>query len=72
MDAFINVKDVIGSVIFSLLGLILFGLAFYVFDRITPGDLWKEILEKQNTAAAIVVAALVIGISIIVGMSIHG
>ncbi len=72
MDAYINAKDVIGSVVFSLLGLILFGLAFFVFDRITPGDLWKEILEKQNSAAAIVVAALVIGISIIVAMSIHG
>ncbi len=72
METVINMKDVVGSVLFSLLGLILFAAAFTVFDRITPGDLWKEILEKQNTAAAIVVAALVIGISIIVGMSIHG
>ncbi len=72
MDAFINLKDVTGSILFSLLGLILFTIAFVVFDRITPGNLWKEILETQNTAAAIVVAALVIGISIIVGMSIHG
>ncbi len=72
MEAFINMKDVVSSVIFSLLGLILFAVAFYVFDRITPGDLWKEILEKQNTAAAIIVGALVIGISIIVAMSIHG
>ncbi len=72
MEAFINAKDVINSVIFSLLGLILFALAFYVFDRITPGDLWKEILEKQNMAAAVIVGALVIGISIIVAMSIHG
>ncbi len=72
MDAFINLKDVTGSILFSLLGLILFTIAFVVFDRITPGDLWSEILEKQNSAAAIVVAALVIGISIIVGMSIHG
>ncbi len=72
MEALINTKDIVGSIIFSLLGLILFGLAFFVFDRITPGDLWKEILEKQNSAAAIVVAALVIGIAIIVGLSIHG
>ncbi len=72
METIINVKDVVGSIVFSLLGLILFAVAFYVFDRITPGDLWKEILEKQNTAAAIIVGALVIGISIIVAMSIHG
>lgn len=72
MEPFINTKDVIASMLFSLLGFILFGAAFYFFDRITPGDLWKEILEKQNMAAAIIVGALVIGISIIVGMSIHG
>jgi uncharacterized membrane protein YjfL (UPF0719 family) len=72
MEAFINIKDVVSSMLFTLLGLVLFGLGFIVFDRITPGDLRKEILEKQNSAAAIVVAALILGIAIIVGMSIHG
>ena len=71
MENLINLKDVVSSVIFSLFGLVLFGVAFYVFDKLTPGDLGDEILEKQNTAAAIVVAALIIGISIIVGLSVH-
>lgn len=71
MENIIHLKDLAGSVIYSLIGLILFGLAFFVFDRITPGKLWQEILEKQNTAAAIVVGALIIGISIIVGLAIH-
>jgi putative membrane protein len=72
MEAVINMKDIIGSIIFSVLGLVLFALAFFIFDKITPGGLGREILEKQNTAAAIVVAALMIGVAIIVGMSIHG
>ena len=71
MEQFINMKDMVASVVFSVFGLVLFGIAFYIFDKLTPGDLWDEILEKQNTAAAIVVAALVIGISIIVGLAIH-
>lgn len=71
MENIIHLKDLAGSLIYSLIGLILFGVAFFIFDRITPGKLWQEILEKQNNAAAIVVGALIIGISIIVGLAIH-
>lgn len=72
LDGLINAKDMVSSVVFSIFGLVLFGLAFFIFDKLTPGELGQEILEKQNMAAAIVVAALIIGISIIVGLSIHG
>lgn len=71
MENLINAKDLVSSVIFSFFGLALFGFAFYVFDKLTPGDLVKEILEVKNVAAAIVVAAMIIGISIIVGLAIH-
>lgn len=65
-------KEVVSSILFSIIGLVIFGIAFFVFDKLTPGDLGVEIVQKQNTAAAIVVGALAIGISIIVAMSIHG
>lgn len=71
MENFINLKGLVSSVLFSFLGLVMLGIAFWLFDKLTPGDLWHEILEKQNLAAAIVVAALSIGISIIVGLAIH-
>ena len=35
--------------------------AVMLFDKATPGDFWKEILEKQNTAVAILMGALAIG-----------
>jgi len=72
MENLINVKDVISSILYSLIGLVLFSLAYVIFDKLTPGDLACEILEKQNIAASILVGALMIGIAIIVGMSIHG
>ncbi|MBA4372560.1 MAG: DUF350 domain-containing protein [Thermodesulfovibrio sp.] len=71
MEHFINVKDLVSSVVFSFFGIAMFGLAFFIFDKLTPGDLGCELLEKQNTAAAIVVGALVIGMSIIIGLAIH-
>lgn len=71
MDQLINLKDVVASLLYSLIGLGMFWAAVMLFDKVTPGDFWEEILKKQNTAVAIVVAALAIGISIIVGMAIH-
>jgi len=47
-------------------------LCFIVIDKITPHDLWAEIVEKQNRALALVVAAMCLGISIIVAAAIHG
>ena len=70
---FINPQFVVNSLIFSVLGVIILTLAFIVIDKITPSvDLWKEICEKQNMAVAIVVAAIFLGIAMIVASSIHG
>jgi uncharacterized membrane protein YjfL (UPF0719 family) len=71
MENLLNMKDLVASLVFSLVGLVLFSLAFYIIDKLTPGNLWCEILEKQNRAAAIVVGALIIGLAIIIGLSIH-
>ncbi|MBI3375447.1 MAG: DUF350 domain-containing protein [Betaproteobacteria bacterium] len=70
---YINPQFLINSLIFSILGVIVFSLAFIIIDKLTPSvDLWKEVCEKQNMAVAIVVAAMCLGIAIIVAASIHG
>jgi uncharacterized membrane protein YjfL (UPF0719 family) len=61
---------VVGTLVFGLLGIFLAIIGFKVFDWVTPGNLEKEILEKQNMAAAIIAAAVVIGICIIVSRAI--
>ena len=71
MDQVLRLRDIVASLVYSVIGLGLFWAAVMLFDKMTPGDFWTEILQKQNTAVAIVVAALAIGISIIVGLSIH-
>ena len=63
---------IFNSLIFSLIGLALFVAAFLFFDRITPGNFWKEILEEHNVALAVVVGAVTLGISLIVASAIHG
>jgi uncharacterized membrane protein YjfL (UPF0719 family) len=61
-----------GSILYALIGVAVFWLSFVVIDKVTPYNLWEEIVEKQNTALALVVAAMALGVSIIVAAAIHG
>jgi len=60
------------SVLYALVGVLVFWISFIIIDKITPYELWVEIVEKQNRALALVVAAMCVGISIIVAAAIHG
>ncbi len=62
----------LNTIIFALIGVFVFWLCFIIIDKLTPYDLWAELVEKKNVALAIVVAALCLGISIIVAAAVHG
>jgi uncharacterized membrane protein YjfL (UPF0719 family) len=62
---------VLASLVFALVGVVVFWLCFVMIDKITPYDLWSEIVEKQNVALALVVAAMSLGICIIIAAAIH-
>lgn len=59
-----------GSILFALVGVLVFWICFLIIDKITPVDMWNEIVEKQNLALGVVVAAMCLGISIIVAAAI--
>ena len=60
------------TIIYSLAGILLALLAFRLLDWLTPGDLNKKIFEEGNIAAAILGAALVLGICAIIVAAIAG
>ncbi|MDM0039337.1 DUF350 domain-containing protein [Variovorax sp. J22G21] len=62
---------VLGSLVYALIGVVIFWLCFLIIDKITPYDLWGEIVEKQNVALGLVVAAMSLGICVIVAAAIH-
>jgi putative membrane protein len=62
----------IGSILFALVGVLVFWISFVIIDKITPYNLWEEIVEKQNMALALVVASMSLGICVIVAAAIHG
>jgi uncharacterized membrane protein YjfL (UPF0719 family) len=61
----------LGSILYALIGVLIFWITFMIIDKITPYDLWNEIVEKQNVALGLVVAAMSLGICIIVAAAIH-
>lgn len=60
------------TLIFVVIGLVFFGIAFLILTFITPFSIRKEIEEDQNTALGIVIGAMLIGIAIIIASAING
>jgi uncharacterized membrane protein YjfL (UPF0719 family) len=71
VSGIINLSYVVNAIVFSFLGVLIFWICFKMMDRLTPYLLWKEIIEEHNTALAIVVGALSLGICLIIAASIH-
>ncbi len=60
------------TMVYAIVGIVVFIIVFWLVDRITPFNINKEIEEDQNIAVAIVVAGFLIGIAIIMAASIAG
>ncbi len=69
---YINLKYVVSAIVFSGIGIIVLAFAFYIFDKLTPGNLWHEIVVKHNIALAITTAAMILAIAQIIASAIHG
>jgi len=72
MTGITTVAAVVNAVVYAFLGIIVFWLSFIVIDRLTPYQLWKEIIEDHNVALAIVIGAMSLGICVIIAAAIHG
>ncbi len=65
-------KAVVGTLVFVAVGLIVFLLAFMLITKLTPFSIRKEIEEDQNTALAIVIGSVILGLAWIISAAIHG
>jgi len=64
------VRPLIGSIVFSIVGLIVLVIGYKIFDLVTPYNLNKEIAEENNTAAGVAVAGVLIALGLIVAAAI--
>jgi hypothetical protein len=71
-EVLLQMRYVFGAIFYSFLGLLILGVAFKVFDRMTPGELWIEIVREKNLPLAIVTGAMTLAIAQIIASAIHG
>ncbi|HEX3560876.1 MAG TPA: DUF350 domain-containing protein [Pyrinomonadaceae bacterium] len=60
------------TVIFTVFGLLVFGIAYLIIVKVTPFSIRKEIEDDQNTALAIIIGSVIIGVSLIIAAAVHG
>lgn len=58
--------------LFTAVGVLAAVAGYKIFDQCTPGHLHKEIVENKNIAAAIIGAAVILGVCIIVAAAMLG
>ena len=58
--------DIVASVAFGLLAILLLVFGFKVFDRLTPKIDFTATLNQGNLAVAVVIGAFLLGVSYIV------
>ena len=64
--------NVLATIIYTSIGLVFFALAYWSITKITKYSVDKEIEEDQNIALAIVIAAVILGISLIISAAVRG
>ncbi|MCK5689646.1 DUF350 domain-containing protein [Myxococcota bacterium] len=73
MELFAELKPamMLSTLIYSLIGMGVFGLSFLLFNVLMPFSVRKEIEEDQNTALGVIIGSFLIGLAIIISAAIH-
>ena len=64
-------SNLINAIVYAAIGIVIFAGAFLVLDRVTPYNLWKEIVQEHNLALAILLGAMSLGLCVIIAAAIH-
>ncbi|HEX6715884.1 MAG TPA: DUF350 domain-containing protein [Pyrinomonadaceae bacterium] len=62
---------VVTTLVFVVLGLIVFAVVFLVITKVTPFSVRKEIEDDQNIALAIVIGSVILGSALIIAAAVH-
>jgi uncharacterized membrane protein YjfL (UPF0719 family) len=71
MNEYIQLKAVLASIVYSFIGIFILVLSFYIIEKLTPENMWKEIVQNKNIGLAIIAASYILAIAIIIASAIH-
>lgn len=60
------------TLLWILFWIVILVISLITFDKLTKFSIYKEIIEDQNIALSIIIAAMIIWISIIIASALHG
>jgi uncharacterized membrane protein YjfL (UPF0719 family) len=72
MDLAPFLRTFLSTVVYTFFGVIVFGLAYWAMVKVAPFSIRKEIEDDQNNAVAILMAAVILGLAIIIAAALHG
>ena len=67
----LSMTVLLATLLYAALGIVIFAVGFWLWDKLTPADLWGEIC-RGNQAVATLAGAIAIAIALIIAAAIHG
>ena len=67
-----GIRNVLAALLYSVIGVVMFGVVWIALVKLTPFSIRKEIEEDQNTALGIILGAVIIGVALIISAAISG
>ncbi len=71
MNNIIQLHSIVGSIVYSFLGIAVLVISFVIIEKLTIMNLWKEISENKNMALAVMATGFMLAIAIIIASAIH-
>ena len=68
----LNLQQFIATLVYAAVGIAIFIIAFKLAEKLLPFNLVKELSEDDNVAVGILMAAVILGLAIIIASAIHG
>lgn len=68
----ISIPILVATLIYAVIGLVIFIGGFWLWDKLTPVDMWGEICREKNVALAIFTGSIAISTAMIISAAIHG
>ena len=67
----LSAGPMLSTIAYSLIGLVIYIIAFWIICKISPFSVRKEIEIDQNTSLGIIIGSVMVGLSIIIASAMH-